>query len=105
MRWITIVFGLLGLAGFGLLFVLVGWLVRLGKKTKEAEYDKERVILLDKHHRSIHRWAKDVDRLVEEEKKLKAEVRGDPSLGNVVDVLRRAHGSDDLPTTDKPDAT
>jgi len=83
-----------GLLGFGMFGGLCWWLIHTGKKIKEAEYDREKVILLEKHQRSINNWAMENDRLTTEANRLKEELRVAPSLAVVLKLLNEARGDE-----------
>lgn len=83
---------IIGLIGLGSFFGLCVWLVQQGKKIKEGEHDKERVILLESHQKSLKRWFSEVDRLADESNRLKKLV-GNADFDSVSRVFNEAHGN------------
>ena len=93
-----------GLIGLGLFFGLCWWLVRQGKKIAQGEEAAARAQTLEKQQRAIMTWQQKAGILDAEGNEIKRSIRANPSLGNVVGGLRRAHGSAKVRSPRKPGA-
>ena len=106
MIWLIIIGGFTTLAFFAFCFY---WIFGIGKQIKEGEEMARLVDIERRYSDSIKRWAKDVDRLADENAHLKKELseefhRG-PSLSNVVHIIKKARGVRKGPPPDGTDGT
>jgi hypothetical protein len=97
---------IVGVIGLGAVGWFIWWLVRQGKLIQKGAYAKELAELLAKEKLEFDVWIKGEGALDNEATELKARHHARPDdLGNVVDVLRRAHGPGPLPPAPKSGTT